>query len=539
MDISDVDISKILSELSAIGVALSTEKDHDRLMEMILHRSMDITNADGGTLYLYNEDDDELAFEIMHNNSLGLHQGGKSKTPIDFPAIRLFDDNQKANMTNVAACVAINKETLNIVDAYDEDNFDFSGTRRFDENMAYRSQSFLTVPLCGNQDELIGVLQLINARDIENNQVKAFSNLDQQLVESLSSQAAVAITNKHLIDSQKELFDAFIKLIALAIDEKSPHTGEHCLRVPVIVNMLARAVSEIEIGPLKDFTMSEEEIYELDVAAWLHDCGKITTPEYVVDKSTKLETIYDRIELVDMRYELLMRDALIKTLQRRLKQPVDLQSDHDYQLELSKLSKQREFIRRCNVGGEYLSEDDKLSIAKIAETPVNYSNDIQSPVLSDEEVTNLQVSRGTLTLRERNIINNHVSVTIKMLESLPYPKHLKRVPEYAGGHHERVDGTGYPNGLTGDEMSIPARMLAIADVFEALTAVDRPYKKGMKLSQALSILGKMKRDNHVDAQIFDVFVHEKIYLQYAEQYLNPEQIDEVDIDNLPGYIPLV
>ena len=539
MDISEVDIPKLLSELSAIGVALSTEKDHDRLMEMILRRTMEITNADGGTLYLLDEDGRQLVFEIMHNRSLDLHQGGKSKRPIDFPPIALYNNDDEPNKQNVAACAVLNSETLNIVDAYNEQQFDFSGTRRFDQAMSYRSQSFLTVPLSTHQNEVIGVLQLINAKDPITGTVKEFTSLDQQLVESLASQATVAIKNKNLIDAQRNLFDSLIKLIAFAIDEKSPHTGEHCLRVPVITNMLAKAVCEIDKGPLKDFSMTDEEIYELDVAAWLHDCGKITTPEYVVDKSTKLETIFDRIDLVDLRFELLMRDVYIRKLENQLNSnKLQLDGDDEYQLELTKLKNKREFIRRRNIGSEYLSEDDKLSIEKIAETPITYSDGNTSTLLSEEEITNLQVSRGTLTLRERGIINNHVSVTIKMLESLPYPSHLKRVPEYAGGHHERIDGTGYPNGLTGEQMSIPARMLAIADVFEALTAIDRPYKKGMKLSQALSILGRMKKDNHVDSQLFDVFIDKKVYLKYAELYLEPEQIDEIDLENLPGYSPI-
>ncbi len=540
MDISEVDISKLLKELSDIGVALSAEKDHERLMEMILLRAMDITNADGGTLYLMDETNKELMFEIMHNHSLKLHQGGKSSKPIQFYPIPLYDEDEKPNYVNVAACVALNSEVLNIKDAYEDEQFDFSGTRKFDSKMSYRSQSFLTVPLCKDKDEVIGVLQLINAIDRKTNMVKEFSVLDQQLVGSLASQAAVAITNKNLLESQKNLFDAFIKLIAVAIDEKSPHTGEHCLRVPVITNMLARAVCDIDKGPFKDFNMTDEEIYELDVAAWLHDCGKITTPEYVVDKSTKLETIYDRIELVNLRYEILIRDARIKALLRTSENDgFEAKEDLQYQQEVDRLLKQRDFIQKTNVGGEYLSEEDKLSIENIAETSITYSDNNTKPLLSDEEINNLQISRGTLTLREREIIHNHVSVTIKMLESLPYPKHLERVPEYAGGHHERMDGTGYPNGLTQEQMSVPARMLAIADVFEALTSVSRPYKKGMKLSQALSILGRMKQDNHVDSQLFDVFIDQKVYLKFAEEYLNPEQIDEVDLNNLPGYSPIV
>ncbi|MDX1518675.1 MAG: HD domain-containing phosphohydrolase [Gammaproteobacteria bacterium] len=538
MDISKVDISKLLGELNAIGIALSAEKDHDRLMEMILVRAKEITNADGGTLYTRTEEG-SLRFEIMRTDSLGIIKGGKSGEPIELPPIRLYNDDGEANVHNVAACAAISGKTFNIVDAYSDQNFDFSGTRKFDEKTGYRSTSFLTVPMADHENTIIGVLQLINAIDEKTGEVKAFTELDQQLVESLASQAAVAISNKNLIEAQRQLFDALIKLIANAIDEKSPYTAGHCRRVPVLTNMLADAASNIKTGPLKDFSMTEEEKYELEVAAWLHDCGKITTPEYVVDKSTKLETIFDRIELVKLRYEVLMRDAGIEALKRQLKQnDVNLEDDDEYVQTMQQLRDDLAFIDKCNIGGEFLSDEDQKRIDEIGNTIVKYYIEGEKPLLSDEEIQNLQISRGTLSIREREIINNHVTVTIKMLESLPYPKHLRRVPEYAGGHHEKLDGTGYPNKLTAEQMSIPARMVAIADIFEALTAADRPYKKAMPLSLALTILGRMKEDNHIDPDLFDVFIHDKLYLKYADGYLAKEQIDEVDISSIPGYNPL-
>ena len=442
----------------------------------------------------------------------------------------------------VAANAVISNKTVNIPDAYHSEEFDFSGTRNFDNKMGYRSTSFLTVPMTNHENENIGVLQLINAMEPDSNKIIPFSLLEQQLVESLSSQAAVTITNRALIDAQKNLFDSFIQLIADAIDEKSPYTAGHCRRVPVLTNMLADAVNKIDRGPLKDFSMTDDEKYELEVAAWLHDCGKITTPEYVVDKGTKLETIFDRISLVDLRFEILKRDAMIATLKSKLKNTngsgdIDqaLESDKSLQEELKRLLKEREDIRAYNVGGEVLADTDLDRIEEIASR--TYSDPDQETVslLSDEEVQYLQIGRGTLSIREREIINNHVSVTIKMLESLPYPKHLAKVPEYAGGHHEKMDGSGYPNKLKREDMSVQARMIAIADVFEALTASDRPYKKAMPLSQSLKILGQMKLDNHVDADLFDVFINEKIYLDYANKYLGENQIDEIDFKNIPGY----
>jgi HD-GYP domain-containing protein (c-di-GMP phosphodiesterase class II) len=542
MTLTDVDFATLIEELTDIGVALSAEKDHSRLLELILSKAKELTRADGGTLYFHTEDN-RLRFEIMITDSLGIHSGGTSGKDIDFPPIDLYDENGKPNKHMVAAWAAISGETVNIKDAYTDTNFDFSGTRSFDQKTGYRSTSFLTVPMRNHENEIIGVLQLINATDSKTGKVVPFSALDQKLVESLASQAAVTITNRSLIDAQRALFDAFIQLIADAIDEKSPYTAGHCRRVPVITNMLADAVCRVDMGPLRDFNMTEEEKYELDVAAWLHDCGKITTPEYVVDKGTKLETIYDRIGLVDTRFEVLKRDAVIEALHRQLRNyngnsGINLDDDQELAETLQQIEEDRKDIHQLNVGGEFITDDQLARIDQISSRKWVTPEGKQEAFLSEEEVQNLKIGRGTLTVREREIINNHVSVTIKMLESLPYPKHLQRVPEYAGGHHERMNGTGYPMGLTREQMSIPARMVAIADVFEALTASDRPYKKAMSLSQALTILGQMKLDGHVDPDLFDEFMHDKVYIKYAREYLAPEHIDEVDLNAIPGYKPL-
>ena len=540
MDISTVDFSNLLKELTDIGIALSAQKDHSVLLEMILLKAKDLTNADGGTLYSRTSDD-HLKFEIMITESLGIHKGGTSGQKIGFKPIALYDENGQANNHMVATWAALSAETVNIEDAYTDAKFDFSGTRAFDKQTGYRSRSFLTVPLTNHENSNIGVLQLLNAKDRETGAVKPFSKLDQQVVESLASQAAVTITNQSLIVAQKKLFDAMIQLIANAIDEKSPYTAGHCYRVPILTNMIADAACRVAYGPLKSFTMSEQERYALNVAGWLHDCGKITTPEFVVDKSTKLETIFDRIDLVETRFEILKRDMEIQLLRKKLAEfgsDTDPKNDLLCQSELIRLSEEYAFIRRSNIGGESLSETDKTRIRNIANRTWLGPDGTTQKLLSDEEIYNLVVERGTLTAEEREVINNHISVTINMLESLPYPKHLESVPEYAGGHHERMDGTGYPRGLTRDQMSVPARMMGIADIFEALTAGDRPYKKAMPLSQALSILGRMKLGNHIDPDLFDLFISEKVYLEYAEKYLSPEQIDEFDITAIPGYAPI-
>ena len=544
MDQSLNNIPDLLRELNEIGIALSAEKDHDRLLELILVKAMDITNSDGGTLYVCTNEK-SLKFEILHNHSLAVHKGGTSGEEILLPPISLYDDEGNTNNKMVAAYAVNSAQTVNIEDAYTNEDFDFSGTRNFDKKMGYRSTSFLTVPMTNHEHDIIGVLQLINTIDKNTKKIISFSALDQQLIESLASQAAVTITNKTLLNAQKNLFDSFIQLIATAIDEKSPYTAKHCRRVPVITDMLADATNKIDRGPLKDFSMNDNEMYELNVAAWLHDCGKITTPEYVVDKSTKLETIFDRINLIDIRFEVLKRDAVITTLKAIMRENKDC-DDIDKELEnnsalknkLKELDDERIEIEKYNIGGESLLDNDLKRIKKLSENV--YENSVGESVhlLNDNEVENLQISRGTLNRKEREIINNHVSMTIKMLESLPYPKHLKNVPEFAGCHHEKMDGTGYPNKLKGNQMSIPARMIAIADIFEALTAGDRPYKKGMSLSRALKILGRMKLENHIDPDLFDVFIDKKIYLIYAKEHLNEDQIDEINFQDIPGYNPL-
>lgn len=526
-----------LERLNAIGVALSAERDHNRLMEMILIGAKEITNADGGTLYTVT-DDHRLQFEIMRTDSLGIALGGTTGKAIPFPPLPLYGEDGVPNNNMVAAYAVLNDQTVSIEDAYEAAGFDFSGTRKFDQNTGYRSKSFLTIPMKNHENEIIGVLQLLNALDPVSNAIVSFSPENQRLVQSLASQAAVAMTNRNLIEGLKKLFESFIELIADAIDEKSPYTGGHCRRVPVLAMMLAEAANRQQNGTFAAFHLNHKEMYELRIAAWLHDCGKVTTPEYVVDKPTKLSTIFDRIELIDQRFELLKAQAEVDMLRRLAAAPASAETlASGLQTFRHQLEDDREFLRTANIGGESMSPEDQARVQRIAAYRLRDAQGHDVPFLSENEVYNLNIVRGTLTSEERQIINNHIVVTINMLESLPYPKDLQRVPEYAGGHHERMDGKGYPRGLTRDQMSIPARMMGVADIFEALTARDRPYKKAKTLSESLQILGRMKLDNHVDADLFDLFVREKVYLLYARQFLEPEQIDDVDEHAIPGYTP--
>ncbi len=530
-----------LDRLNSIGVALSAERNNQRLLEMILLGAKEITNADGGTLYTLT-DDQQLKFEMMSNTTLNIAMGGTTGVDIPFKPLSLYLSDGSPNLTTVAAYATLNDKTVNIENAYTAEAFDFSGTRLFDEKTGYHSQSFLTIPMKNHEGEVIGILQLINAIDPVTKGIVPFSAEQQSLVESLASQAAVAMTNHNLIEGLKGLFEAFVTLIAEAIDQKSPYTGGHCRRVPELTMMLANAAIATKVGPLKDFNLSEKEFYELKIAGWLHDCGKVTTPESVMDKPTKLSAIFDRIELVCQRIEIAKSQAQCRVLQQKLiaiqeNPKTDLTVfDRHLSDELHVFAEDQAFLRQVNIGSEFMSPADQARVLAIGAKQYINSEGKSAPLLTADEVYNLTIARGTLTKEEREVINNHIVVTINMLESLPYPKDLKRVPEYAGGHHERMDGRGYPKGLTRDEMSIPARMMGIADIFEALTSKDRPYKKAKTLSESLHILGRMKLDQHIDPDLFDLFVREKIYLTYAKQFLEPEQIDEVDESKIPGYV---
>ena len=531
---ADFQLSHI-NKLAKIGLALSGEGDMMKLLEMIVDAARELSMADAGTLYILDKDNRRLTFEILQNDTMKTRMGGTTGNEITLPPVPL-DVDGRPNHSNVSSYVALTGETVNIPDVYEAEGFDFTGPRKYDEATGYRSRSMLVIPMRNHEDDIIGVLQLLNAIDLDTGEVSAFSTEYVDLIGSLASQAAVALTNAQLIRDLKNLLYSFIKSIAAAIDEKSAYTGGHFDRVVELTMMIAEKINEAKDGPFADVSFTEDELEELRVAAWMHDVGKITTPEYVVDKRTKLETIYDGIELVNARFGMIEKIIETYYLEDKIKlmekgnvdQKKLKELDDKFKKELKEIEDDMEFIAACNTPREFMDDGKLERMKKIARKKYKLKGKAFS-YLTDEEVAYLSIRKGNLTDEERKTIENHALLTKKMLEQLPFPKKLARVPEYASAHHEKLDGSGYPSGLTADELSLQARIMAVADVFEALTARDRPYKKPMKLSQAVKILGFMKKDQHIDPDIYDFFISSKLYKEYAEKELNPDQIDEVEV----------
>lgn len=522
---------KHIKQLTSIGLALSAEKNISKVLEMIVDESRDLSNADGGTLYIVDDDKKHLRFEIMQNDTMKTRMGGTSGVEISLPKVPLYIDG-KPNYSNVSSYTALTGKPVNIPDVYEAEGFDFTGPRKYDATTGYLSKSMLVIPMKNHENNIIGVLQLLNAKDTETGDVVAFSTEYVNLIGSLASQAAVALTNTQLIQDLRNLLYAFIKSIATAIDEKSPYTGGHINRVVSLTMMLAEAINNTNKGKFKDVNFNEDEMEELRLAAWMHDVGKIITPEYVVDKSTKLQTIFDRINLIETRFQVIAQLIEDKHFSRKMKLMQNGKTNGSEVKQLDKelagniklLQEELDFIKKCNNPGEFLGDDKIEKIKEIANKTYSFGN-MDYQYLTEDEIKNLCIQKGSLTDEERKIIENHATMTLKMLKELPFPARLANVPEYAAGHHEKLDGSGYPRGLTEKEMSLQSRIMAVADIFEALTARDRPYKKSMKLSQSVKIMGFMKKDRHIDPDIYDLFMESRLFYDYAKKEMNPDQID--------------
>lgn len=551
-------MSDLVVGLFDISDFTEQESDYSSILEKILITSLTLAEADG--CFFYNIDkDDYISLDFSINRSLNLAKRGIDN--LSYMTIINLDEQRNKPKKSIVEQSAFNKEILNFDHIYANSNFDHSFFEKFDIANNYITNSVLTIPLVSRKNEINGVVQYVNAKDPNGKDIP-FSVESQRVLIFLSNLLSMIVENRKLRESYGHLLESFIEVIARAIDAKSPYTGSHCQNVPVITRMLATAAVQEETGPLANFEMSSEEWYALHIASWLHDCGKLTTPEYIVDKATKLETIHNRIHEIRNRFEILRRDAHIDYLKKRL---AGLDSQDVLQAEflarVQKLEDDYDFIAKCNLGDNPLFDSDIKRLKEIAEVKFNryfsrikglswaeldyikdkeaFDNPAIENLLQDGdykmfngynqgEVYNLSISRGTINKEEREKINEHIIVTIDMLKALPFPKSLSKVVEYAGSHHERIDGKGYPNGLTGSEMSVPAKVIAIADIFEALTASDRPYKATKKLSEVLQIMQDMKNTGHLDPDLYRVFITNKIYLEYAKQYMLPDQLDEVN-----------
>jgi HD-GYP domain-containing protein (c-di-GMP phosphodiesterase class II) len=372
--------------------------------------------------------------------------------------------------------------------------------------------SLLWLPLLVRSERL-GVLLLASRRS------EGFSAADLKRAQTLSSVAATALRNAQTYAAEQRLFQSFVKVIATTIDAKSPYTAGHCRRVPEIALMLAQSAHKAQSGPFADFVLDEETRHCIEIAATLHDCGKIVTPEWIVGKSRKLDRIEDGFQLVNLRFEVMLRDAAIARDRALAAGGDPFMVERSYRERLGQLGEDLYFLEKCNGGTDVLSDEHVARIQAIARERWTNHQGEQRPLLTEQEVYNLSVRRGTLNAEERRIIEDHVVHTINMLSQIAFPRSLRHVTAYAGGHHERMNGTGYPYGLTGDQLPLPARMIALADIFEALTAPDRPYRSPGALNWALEVMRRMAREQHIDADLFDLFIAEEIHLAYARVHL--------------------
>jgi HD-GYP domain-containing protein (c-di-GMP phosphodiesterase class II) len=535
-NITQTQIAKMhINQLIDIGHSLTSEKNLDKLMEKILLGAKQLSNADGGTLYLMSDDEQSLEFTVVQTDSLGIKMGGTSDK-ITWPNVKLYNDGEE-NYEQVAALCALTGHLINIPDVYYAKDFNFEGTKKFDSGTGYRTTSMLVVPMRNHDGEVIGVLQLLNKQN-SNGDIIEFDKDDEKLILSMSSQAAVSITNTRLIAGLEKLLMDFIKSTADAISEKSKYTGGHINRVAEISLLIANAINNDTNGIYKNTRFDEDELKQIDISAWMHDIGKITTPEYVVDKATKLETIYDRIETVVTKFEVIKRDREIQYLKDKENassqnelEDLQLQFDKDMQ----KIEDDVAFLRTANKGSEFMPDEYAQRLESLSKIPLTIDNK-NTTLLNENELFNLSIRKGTLTDEERTVINNHVLVSYKMLDKLTFPKKLKRVPLIAGSHHKTIktDENGRHFGYGAEEimsepMSLEDRILAIADVFEAVTASDRPYKEPNTLNQSLKILTYMANDDELDADLVRFFIENKVYKQYALDNLIPKQLDEVTI----------
>ena len=501
-------------EIMKINLAFSSQHDKNILLEDILTLTRNLTNADAGTLYIKSKDEKYLSFKVVHNNTLNIKMGG-TKNNLNWPDLPIFEENGKTNNEMVAVVCANEKRIINIPDVYKTTKYQFDGTKDFDKSTSYHSKSMLVIPLINHDNEVIGVLQLINK--IKNGEIINFNKLDEKVIISLASQAAMALTNMQLITSLEDFIDAFVTTIAKAIDTKSPYTSDHIGKVEEIALLVAKAISD-DNTIYKKIKYSENDYKQLSLAAWMHDIGKISMPEHIIDKATKLEKIFDRIHLIEQRFEVIKLNKEIEYLKNQTPRT-------EYENFINEINNDIEFIKRINFGGEFLSEEDIQKLENISKK-VYIKNDGEIiSFISEDEFYNLSIKKGTLTKEEIEIIRNHAQLSLDMISGLPFPKKYKDVLNIACNHHEKLNGLGYPRGLKAEEIRLEDRIMILADIFEALTASARPYKDAMKLSKVKDILSSMANKGELDKELIDFFFNHKILHEYSKNELKSYQLD--------------
>ena len=491
---------KKLRKLMKIGVELSTQSNIDYLLEDILSVAREFSNADAGSVYL--KEGDKLYFKIIQNDTLNTFMGGRHK-PIEWPPLPLYIDG-KENKEMVAALCALSQKIYNIPDVYTNTQFNFNGTKKFDANTGYRSKSMVVIPLINHKQETIGVLQLINKKDKEF--IIPFSKEDEEITMSLASQAAVSITKNKLIENLEHFIESFIKVIAKAVDEKSRYTGNHVQKVAILAEIVSNAINE-DTEYFPNIKYNKNMLKQIKIAALLHDIGKITTDPRIMDKATKLEAEIDKIDIIVERFEIIKRDLILKGIN-----------------DFSEIKQDLEFLKTVNIGGEFMSDDKIAKIDEIANKYKYLLDNKEVSILRDDEAEMLKIRKGTLSNAEREHIQRHALMTLEMLGGLPFPKEYSEVTHIAANHHEKLNCKGYSRGLCEKDLTLEDRLLAICDIFEALTASDRPYKKAKKLSEVFKIMGFMAKDKEIDEKLFKFFVKKGIWKKYSKHLL-PEQID--------------
>ncbi|CAM3859711.1 HD domain-containing phosphohydrolase [Arcobacter cloacae] len=500
-------------EIMKINLAFSSEHNKEKLLENILTLTRKLTNADAGTLYIKSKDEKTLQFKVVQNDSLNIFMGG-TKEKLNWNDLPIFLEDGSLNNKMVAVVCANEKRIINISDVYKTTKYKFEGTKQFDKKTSYRSKSMLVIPLINHENEVIGVLQLINK--IKNQEILSFDKFDEKVIISLASQAAMALTNMYLINSLEDFINAFVATIAKAIDAKSPYTKDHIAKVEKIALLLAKAINDDETI-YKDVKYTQNDYKQIALAAWMHDIGKISMPEHVIDKATKLEKIFDRIHLVEQRFELIKKDKEIEYLKQLI-------SKDEFENSIKQLNENIDFIKKTNLGGEFMLDEDIEKLENISKQTY-VKNGESLPLLTQDELYNLSIKKGTLTKEEIDIIKNHAQLSLDMISELPFPKKYKDVLNIACNHHEKLNGLGYPRGLSDSQISLEDRIMILADIFEALTASTRPYKEAMKLSTVENILTTMTKRGELDKNLVDFFFNHDIFKEYSKEELKDYQLD--------------